>query len=176
MSAPKKYYQSFEYPKSIADRNIQKIILFYLFNCPVAGTSVRGKTFSYYGFEGTRSFSMLKKAMLKCASESLKTNYIASKKSELPEHFSKIESLGPPNEYCVFLYNEEKNRMASLFSAIRNAIAHGSFNCKTYNSKKIFFFLNYDGYKKAQIVLHETTLLSWINIIEAGYGNIQHFL
>ena len=53
-----------------------------------------------------------------------------------------------------------------MFSAIRNAFAHGSFNVKSYNRTRIFFFSNYKEYEKARIVLHEATLLSWIRIIK----------
>lgn len=85
-------------------------------------------------------------------------------------NFKNIEKISPPDEYCVFLKNGEKSVMNSLYKAIRNAFAHGSFNVKSYNGVRIYFLLNYKKYKKAQIVLQEQTLLSWINIIQRGYG------
>ena len=166
------YYTDFDVPASLYRKNLQKILLFYLFNCPVEGKSHRGNTFKEYGFSGSPAFSRLKSAMLKNASNSLKANYSPCKKEDLDYAFKSIESVSPPDEYCVFLYNDEKTKMESLFSAIRNALAHGSFNCKSYNGTMIYFFLNYDGYKKAQIVLHETTLLNWVSIIENGYGKL----
>ena len=44
---------------------------------------------------------------------------------------------------------------------------------KTYNKVKIYFFLNYHGYKKAQIVLQEKTLLTWMELIQSGYGALH---
>lgn len=70
-----------------------------------------------------------------------------------------------PDTY-VFLKNDEKKVISSLFSAIRNALAHGSFNVKRYEKTRIYYFSNYKGYEKARIVLYEDTLLSWIDIIE----------
>lgn len=172
MSKATQYYKKYDVPASLSRASLQKIILFYLLNCPVKGKSYRGKTFKEYGFSGSPAFSKLKSVMLKNASKSLKNNYIPCKKGELDYNFKSIESVSPPEEYCVFLYNDEKTKIESLFSAIRNALAHGSFNCKSYNGTKIYFFLNYDGYRKAQIVLHETTLLNWISVIENGYSKL----
>ena len=91
----------------------------------------------------------------------------------MPQKFRNVANVKPPNEYCVFLKQDEKTVMQSLFSAIRNAFAHGSFNVKTYNGVKIYYFENFNGYLKAEIVLHEETLLAWIPILEAGYNPIQ---
>lgn len=167
------YAQSFDIPVSLSDRNLQKILLFYLINCPVEGKSFRGKTFQYYGFSGSPAFSGLKTALLNSATKSLKKNYKPCKKTEIEEAFKEVEKISPPDEYCVYFCSEEKTRMQSLFSAIRNAFAHGSFNYKTYQGVRIFFLLNHDKYKKAQIVLHEDTLLAWIDIIEKGYNNLS---
>lgn len=166
----KKYYQSFDIPQSIkSQKNLLRIVDFYLFNCPVPGKSCRGKKFDEYGFSGSKSFGTLKNQMLNAATPSLKKNYYPCQKDELEKHYSEVESVVPPDEYCVFLMSEDRTVMASLFSAIRNAFAHGSYNVKTYNGVKIYFFVNFNHYKKAQLVLQEKTLLAWINIIQSGY-------
>lgn len=165
----KTYYNQFDIPTSISDNNLQKIIQFYLFECPVPDKSARGKKFADYGFRGQKPFATLKKVMLASATQSLKANYLPCKQEKLEANYRLIEAVSPPNEYCVFLLSYEKNVMYSLFSAIRNAFAHGSFNVKSYNGTRIYFFVNYDKYKKAQIVLQENTLLSWKKIIQSGY-------
>ena len=111
--------------------------------------------------------------MLKSATASLAKNYKPCKRDELEEAFRSIEVVSPPDEYCVFLKHDERTVMTSLFYAIRNAFAHGCFNMKTYNKVKIYFFLNYHGYKKAQIVLQEKTLLTWMELIQSGYGALH---
>lgn len=161
----KTYSKSFSNKIAISNANLQKILKFYLFECPVPGKSVRGRTFQDYGISGSAAFSRLKTNMLKEASSSLRENYKPSTKNELDINFSLMNSIIPPDEYCVFLKYDEKRVMQSLFSAIRNAFAHGSFYVKKYYGTRIYFLANYDGYLKAEIVLHETTLLNWINCI-----------
>ncbi len=163
-----KYYKKFDIDISLSDKNLQKILKFYLIECPVPNVSNRGQTFKDFGFGGSPAFSRLKARLLNNASPSLKANYLPCKKEELNDSFLLVEALSPPEEYCVFLKHEVYTVLGSLFVAIRNAIAHGSFNVRKYHGETIYFFLNYNNYKKAQIVLRETTLLAWIRIIKEG--------
>lgn len=167
------YYQNYDIPKNLSNPELRKIIDFYLFNTPVSGTSVRGKKFSDYGFKGVKAFARLKTELLNSATESLKFNYCPCSKEGLGKIFDSISAVSPPNEYCVFLKRDEKTVMESLFAAIRNALAHGSFNVKSYDGIRIYFFLNFNSYKKAQIVLQEKTLLAWIKIIQSGYDPVH---
>lgn len=150
------------------DPNFQKILNFYLFECPTSGKSVRSKTFDYYGWKGSSKFSKLKNKMLKAASDSLKSNYYPCKKEDLEERFHRVKSVKPTDEYCVFLKHCEKSVMQSLYAAIRNAFAHGSFSVKKYLGIKIYFLSNYEKYLKAEIILQENTLLKWIDIVRNG--------
>ena len=161
-----KYDQSYKQPQSLSNSNLQKIIQFYLLECPVEGKSRRGKTFQEYGYKGSASFSRLKNKLLESATKSLRRNYYPCKKDELSDCFKKCEQVVFPDEYCAFLKSDEKSIVRSMFSAIRNALAHGSFNVKSYNGKRIYYFSNYKGYEKARIVLYENTLLSWIKTIK----------
>jgi hypothetical protein len=99
----------------------------------------------------------------------LKENYYPCKKEELKESFENVANVHPVDEYCVFLRNDEKTVMQSLFSAIRNAFAHGSFSVQTYKKVRVYFFANHHDYLKAEIVLQEKTLLEWISILQEGY-------
>lgn len=163
-----RYDRSYNIPRSLSNSNLQKIIQFYLIECPVEGKSFKGKNFQEYGYCGSPAFSKLKKKLLDVATKSLKSNYYPCKKEELLGCFEKCETICYPDEYCVFLKSDEKSVVRSMFSAIRNALAHGSFNVKSYSKTRIYFFSNQKEYEKARIILHETTLLSWISIIEAG--------
>ena len=168
------YYQKFDIPDSISNKNLLKIIDFYLFNCPVPGISQRGNKFADYGFCGSAKFSKLKSAMLDHATASLKENYRPCKKSELETAFQQMEKVSPPDEYCAFIQSDEKTVIFSLFSAIRNAFAHGSFNVKAYRRVRIYFFVNHKNYTKAKIILHEDTLLAWIKLIQEGYDALKN--
>ena len=127
----------------MSNRNFQKIVSFYLFECPVAGKSKRGKKFDDYGIKGQAAFARLKKAMLLNATTSLQNNYLPCRQNELSSAFERVKSIAPTDEYCVFLKYDEKTVMQSLYSAIRNAFAHGSFSVKTYSGVRIYFFANF---------------------------------
>ena len=161
-----KYDQSYKYPAKLSNKDLQSIILFYLLECPVEGKSQRGKTFKEYGYIGSPSFSRLKKRLFNSATLSLRNNYYPCAKEELKNFLKKCEGINYPEEYCCFLKSYENSVIRSMFSAIRNALAHGSFNVRSYKGKRIYFFSNYKEYEKARIVLYEATLLSWIKIIK----------
>ena len=170
----KNYYKGFDKSFPITDRIFQRIISFYLFECPTPGKSQRAKTFAKLNWNGISQFSNLKKRLLASATPSLKNNYYQCKKEELNEKFKLAEAISPVDEYCVYLKNGEKTVMQSLFSAIRNSFAHGSFAVQSFkdvNGKnvKIYFLCNYHEYLNAEIVLQEQTLLKWIDIVQSGY-------
>lgn len=151
----------------LQNKNFQEILRFYLFGCPATETSCSADTFEQLGW-GKKTFSTLKSQMLKSASPDLKVNYFPCKKEELEKRFQQMEKLDTSKEFCVFLKHDEKRVMDSLYSAIRNALAHGGFTRKKENKKYIYFFANYDTYLKAQIRLHEETLLNWVKIVKNG--------
>lgn len=169
MAKKTKYYKKFDKSYPVTTKKFQTILGFYLFECPTPGTSVRAKTFHELGWKGKNQFAKLKSEMLKNATPSLKLHYHPCKKDELKNRFDEINTVKPVDEYCVFLKHDEKTVMQSLFSAIRNAFAHGSFGIETFQGIKVYFFSNYNEYLKAEIVLQEDTLLNWIEILKSGY-------
>lgn len=174
MAKTKKYYKKFDKSYPITDKKFQKVLSFFLFECPTPGTSQRAKSFTELGWSGSPQFSNLKKRLLNAATPSLRSNYYPCKKSELQEIFGTVESVSPVDEYCVFLKKDEKIVIHSLFSAIRNAFAHGSFAVQTFKDVngtrvRVYFFCNYHEYLKAELVLQESTLLQWIEILKSGY-------
>lgn len=161
-----KYKTEFIEPKALSNSNLQKILQFYLLECPVQGKSFRGKTFKNYGYIGSAAFGVLKRKLLGAATPSLLNNYMPSSKNELADNFKKCERITYPDEYCVFLKTNENSVISSLFSAIRNSFAHGSFNVRSYKNTRIYYLSNFKNYEKARIVLYEKTLISWIDIIQ----------
>ena len=77
-------------------------------------------------------------------------------------------------EYSVFLKHDSNRVMESLYSAIRNALAHGSFLMKKRKEINMYFFANYDGYLKAMIQLREGTLLNWIDIFNSNPDEVRN--
>lgn len=151
----------------LSSSNFRKILEFYLFGCPVEGTSVRADTFAQRGWR-KEWYSTLKSHMLKKATPDLRNHYHPCAKKDLEKHFSRMEDLPETAEFCVFLKRDEKKVMDSLYGAIRNALAHGSFTRKKVKKKYVYFFANYDEYLKAQIRLYESTLLEWIKLVNSN--------
>ena len=164
------YYKQFDKEIKLSNKNLQKILDFYLFSCPTPDISKRSRTFEQLGWKGSKQFAQLKSRLISAASNGLQSNYYPCKKDELEEKFAVVSTVHPVDEYCVFLRNDEKTVLQSLFSAIRNAFAHGSFSVQTYKKVRVYFFANYHNYLKAEIVLQEKTLLAWIDILESGYN------
>lgn len=152
--------------------SFQEILDFYLFGCPVEGTSVRADTFEQRGWK-KNGFTILKNLMLKKATPELIKHYYPCKKDELEGCFSKVDDLPESEEFCVFLKRDDKRVMDSLYGAIRNALAHGSFTQKKVKKKNIYFFANYDKYLKAQIRLYESTLLESIKLVNSNPHELQ---
>jgi len=170
----KPYNKKFNNKIPLKGTHFQEILNFYLFECPVDGTSKRAKTFKEQGWKGSGHFSTLKSQMLKNCTESLRKNYYPCKRDELETNFDKVKSVSPVDEYCVFLRYEENTVMQSLFSAIRNAFAHGSFSVRCYNKVNVYFLSNFhNGYLKAEIILQEQTLLNWIKIFKSNPNSFK---
>lgn len=143
------------------NKNFRDILDFYLFHCPSQGKSVRSITFEEQGWKGNL-FSTFKSQMLNRASSDLKKHYFPCEKKELIDKFMIAKTYKKNEEYCIFLKNDETRIIESLFSAIRNSLAHGSFFIKKESKVNYYFFINHDGYLKAEIRLREDTLQNWI--------------
>lgn len=167
----KQYYQKYDMPIVMNSKPFQEILQFYMFECPVNDplVSIRGKKFKDYGFVGTTKYGKLKSEMLKAATDSLKRNYCPCKAEKVDAVWNeKMRSISPPDEYCVFNETSKGTKMESLFVAIRNAFAHGSFTIKKYGRDRIYFLANDHNGVKARMALHESTLLAWRELIVSG--------
>lgn len=166
-------YKSIDYKTKIpiGSKNFQEILEFYLFEDP-SKTGNRCVPLDAYGWINSRRIGLLKQKLIKAASDDFENHYHPGKKSDLPNLYAGEINAKPIEEYCVFLKNDS-GEIRSLFSAIRNALAHGEFDVREYTRERkktrIYFFCNHDGYEKARLVLREETLLEWIRAIQAGY-------
>lgn len=147
----------------LKDEKFQSILNFYLWECPVEGTSEKAKDFSFYGIKG-KNVAKLKTRMLDKATESLRNNYEACLVvSDVEPTLDKMDVV-PSNEFCVFYAGKESVR--KIFNHIRNAFAHGKFYVIQCSDIRIFVFENKDkGKIKARMALQESTLLNWINCV-----------
>lgn len=161
------------------DANFQKIIDFYLFNCPCEtekgskkkGTkahtkvSKRANTLRSHGWTGSYLNTLL--ASMKHTASSHLEYHTFGNKTDIKAEIDKIEKHSTLSdkyfELIAMADRSDMNKTSAIFYYIRNAFAHGSFSVIKDKSKTIYYL---EGAKndavKAQIRLREETLLKWI--------------
>lgn len=149
-----------------SDRNFQRIIDFYLLKSPAENLSARGRTLESYNWNNTydlkRKIGITSKHGFFTFAETLAEMDEALKDSNLGKRF--WENLN--ERACLYTV---KNQLNALFYHIRNSFAHGRFDVVKSEADSIFVME--DVNKKnvsARMVLKESTLLNWIDIIEHG--------
>ena len=145
----------------VFDKAFQKIMGFYLIECPVEGASHRGVLFKDLGWRGASRFRMLER-LLKAASGMNDEQWsILEKPSEVR---SKSENT-PLADQFIFS-DQSKGRVPTFIYSIRNALAHGAFDIMNVSDKRYYYFENeYRGNLRSKMLLPEDTLIEWIKII-----------
>lgn len=164
---------------SLSETNFQKIVDFYLFNCPCEiekgakkkGTktyikvSMRASTLRMQGWTGGHLNTLLA-AMKQTSSNHLEYCPLEGGKNIINEtaNIEKSTSMSDKHfEMIVFAKRSDMNMTSAIFYYIRNALAHGSFSVISDKTRKIYYLESTkDGIVKAQIRLNEETLLKWI--------------
>ena len=156
---------------SLSSSNFQKILKFYLLECPVktdrGRVAQRGLIFEQRGFQ-KHKLTLLLTAMKKM----LFGNIIVFKTSNGDNRTveSELERSGIANkpEFVVVRATNTTNTEA-IFYCIRNAMAHGTFSVSTRQNDIFYHFESHkDGKLRGRVCLNEETLLQWINLIEKG--------
>ena len=143
------------------DNNFNKILTFYLFECPVEKVSRRGQTFKQIGWKGSSRFQMLERLLKGASGISDERWQILDSSSEVEKRSSSIQ------RNKQFLFSDiSRGRVQSFIYSIRNAFAHGSFDIIVHNDEKYYYFENdYCGNMRSRLLLSEQTLLRWYEII-----------
>lgn len=165
----------------IQNGNFQKIVDFYLFNCPSTITRRKGKTkkrypvsqraFSLekYGWNG-KLLQTLLATMKHPASGHLVYQTFKSNEDIEAEttNILRNSTLADPHfEMILMQERTDMNKTSSIFYYIRNAFAHGSFSVVGKGENKTYYFESSRDEKiKARIRLREQTLLNWIQDVQ----------
>ena len=163
----------------LGDGNFQKIIEFYLFNCPCEtekgseskGTksytrvSKRGVTLRSQGWTGGFLNTLL--ASMKHTSSGHLEYHTYNSKTDITTEVKNLEatcSLSDPHfEMVVLSERSDMSKTSSIFYYVRNAFAHGSFSVVDVNGERVYYLESAkDDKVKARLRLRETTLLKWI--------------
>lgn len=180
-------------PLPLEDTNFQKIINFYLFNCPceIESGSVNKETKTYTKVS-QRGITLRSKGWVKGFLNTLLASMKKTTSGHLEYHpfsvetnisieSSRIESnvgLSDMNfEMVVFVERRDMNKTSAIFYYIRNALAHGSFSVVSVGNRKIYYLESAKNSTiKARIRLNEETLLKWIKDVELSPNALRNVL
>lgn len=151
-----------ETDNKLMSAEIQKIINFYVLHVPCEDLSARATVL--------KNTYKLKKEMHLMDSNFFFMAEVWNEMKPVLEDAGLSKNF-PPKKYeekiCVY---KKDNQLVSVFSHIRNSLAHGRFNIIDFNSET-FFILEDSGTKNrvsARMILKKSTLLKWIEAIEGG--------
>lgn len=151
-----------------------EILLFYVYKCPVQqkdGHKVtpRAKTFEECGVIDVKLTRLLhlmkqkikhKECFICCKNE----KEILLNERKLTQHYDLENHV----EFVLYVENKELKKTRSVFYAIRNALAHGTFSVvESKNDEKHYYIQteNRTGIK-SRMCLNEKTLLKWIDLTQ----------
>lgn len=176
-------------PEKFNDWELFRIVVFFVFHSPCVGTtdssggpSAMGKPLAEYGWSekwGNYRTQGTLNNILRNASSDFSFLYSATGNNDMLQACQKANLCDefPQNidiERAAISISD-KNQFLSLFRHIRNAFSHGRINMHETTDGDLMFIFEDVGRKKsegvpisARMVLRKSTLLRWIEIIEAG--------
>ena len=167
-------------PDEYVDEGLQRIILFFVINTPCVELSSSGIPISTYGWnKDVWKNDRLKKALFKVANLERGKSFVVAKRTNEMKQACKLVQMDKRfhdsrEKEKIVIFKNKKNEFLSLCSHIRNSLAHGRLAMYRGNDDDIIFVLE-DGIKKdgcfeirSRMILKKSTLLSWIDLIEAG--------
>lgn len=160
-------------PERFNDIDLQRIVTFFVFHSPCKELSAMSKTLDEYGWKKPwQKPYWLNKQLIQASTNcnllfpanTYQDFDIALKKAGMYDKF-------PDNleQERIALYDKKKNQFMSVFYHLRNAFAHCRLNMVDVNNECVFVLE--DAYKQkitARMILKKSTLIKWIDIIEAG--------
>ena len=160
--------------------DFQRIFFFFTIFTPCTDLSYRGKSLETYGWKDKK---VLKDFLIKQKSiEIQSSNTYEELEAKLQE--SDLKNGFPEDSISEKIYiRVDDNELMSIFRHLRNSFAHGRFNVIDSNGEQYFLFedrsTRNDKKKNtypisARMILRESTLLKWIEIIEGGKKDFQN--
>lgn len=150
--------------------NFIKIINFYLFNCPVKlsnsnRVSHRAKIFEETEWKGNNLKTLLRE---------MKRHITCVCLTNSDDVGERRKAVNGNEEFLVFIEDSSIKMTKSIFYAIRNAFAHGSFSVLDNNGHPIYYLESSKNEKiKSQIKLKEETLLRWIVLFNSTIAEVK---
>lgn len=171
-------------PEQFADKDLIRIVTFFVFHSPCKELSSMSKSLEEYGWATPwrKPIHLNKQLKQKATNHQLlfsAQNYDALEtalgKANLKDNFpSDIKT----ERICI--YDNMKNQFLSVFYHLRNAFAHCRLNMVDVDGECVFILEDMVHEKKqkryklsARMILRKNTLLKWIDLIEGGERNYE---
>ena len=167
-------------PSTYADDGLKRIVLFYVINTPCTDLSSSSIPLTDYGWsKDVWKNDSLKNELLKVANLKRGDSFFVVKKTEEIKETCEKAKLKKKFHQSrererILIYKNKPNEFLSVFSHIRNSLAHGRLAMYPGDNDDIVFAFE-DGLKRngafyirSRMILKKSTLLKWIDIIERG--------
>ncbi len=167
-------------PECFNDKDLFRIVIFFVFHSPCEGVSSMRKSFGEYGWAAPWKNPFYLNKQLEQAASSHKLLYSAKGYEEMDAALEKadLNESFPSNlsRERICIYDNQDNQFLSVFYHIRNAFAHCRLNMVDVDGECVFILEDVQRNKKtgdklkvsARMILRKSTLLRWIEIIENG--------
>ena len=154
--------------------NFQKIVSFFVYECPVQrknGNKVtpRATTFEDRGIVDGKQVSLLN--VLKQKIEHKECFQCCETDSDIINIEKAIHKKYPVEnhtEFVLYIENKDLRKTRTVYYSIRNALAHGTFSYVEAKNGEIYYYLEAkkEDKIKARICIKEKTILKWVDITQ----------
>lgn len=151
-----------------SEPDLQNIVQFYVFESPVPGASVKGKTFEDLGWKD-HAYATLHAKMRESSGLFEKGHWVDCPIKNVEQELEKLDRLNGYDcsfEFAVHCKRSDLNKTEALFYLIRNALAHGGFRISTDGPEHYLVLENRaDGELKGRAVIKMDALLKWAKLL-----------
>lgn len=171
-------------PDSFEDKDLFKIVIFFLFHSPCENLSSMRKTLAEYGWTAPWKKPYYLNKQLRQVASNYELLFSAKGYNEIDAALEKADL--KENFPCNFshericIYDNQGNQFLSVFYHLRNAFAHYRLNMVDIDGECVFILEDVQPKRNsnqlkvsARMILRKSTLLKWINLIENGEREYQ---
>lgn len=164
-------------PARFNDKELFRIVTFFVFHSPCPMLSSMGKTLTEYGWNTPWRKPYYLNRHLRQSSTNYNLLFSASTYERMSEACQKADFLDNfPSDLSterIAIYDNKGNQFMSVFYHIRNAFAHCRINMVDVDGECTFIMEDIVKEKtkhkvSARMILRKSTLIKWIDIIESG--------
>lgn len=171
-------------PDRFNDKDLFRIVIFFVFHSPCVQLSSMRKTLLEYGWTAPWKKPYYLNRQLRQAASNYELLFSAKGYDEMDVALEKANLRDTfPSDFSrerICIYDNQGNQFLSVFYHIRNAFAHCRLNMVDVDGECVFILEDVQPKKNsnqlkvsARMILRKSTLLKWIDLIENGEREYQ---